>query len=284
LSEISQFSAHYQLNCGGKLVDLSQPKVMGIMNITPDSFYDGSRAMQADVVLNKAEKMLGEGATFLDLGGHSTRPNAPAVSEAEEADRVLPAVALIIKNFPEALISIDTFRASIAKQAVAAGAALINDVSGGLMDTQMYATVAQLQLPYILMHMRGTVNTMAQHTHYQNISLDILSELQPKVQQLRALGVKDIIIDLGFGFSKTADQNYELLQNMEAFKILGCPMLTGLSRKSMIWRKLNIEPSQALNGSTVLNTVALLKGSNLLRVHDVKEAMEAIHLIELLKK
>lgn len=253
------------------------------MNITPDSFYEGSRAMQADSILAKAGKMLQEGATFLDLGGHSTRPNAPAVGEQEECDRVLPAIELIHKEYPEALISIDTFRASVAKKAVAAGAVIVNDVSGGLMDVAMFGTVYQLKVPYVLMHMRGTVDTMTQYTQYYNVCMEVLNELAPKVQYLKELGVKDIIVDLGFGFSKTADQNYELLQGMELFHMLGCPILTGLSRKSMIWRKLQIEAAQALNGTTVLNTVALMKGSRILRVHDVKEAIEAINLLELLK-
>jgi dihydropteroate synthase len=279
LSEISTFLPQYQLNCRGKLVDLSRPKLMGIMNITPDSFYDGSRAMQEDVILAKAEKMLAEGATFLDLGGHSTRPNAPAVSEQQEADRVLPAIEIIAKKFPDALLSIDTFRSGIAQKAVAAGAAMVNDVSGGLMDPHMYTCVQAMGVPYVLMHMRGQVHNMMQHTYYENILTDIVSDLQPKIAKLRQLGVNDIVVDLGFGFSKTSEQNYELLQHLEYFRILGCPILTGLSRKSMIWRKLGIEPARALNGTTVLNTVALMKGSNILRVHDVAEAKEAVDLL-----
>jgi dihydropteroate synthase len=255
---------------------------MGIINLTPDSFFGESRAENQRNVLDKVEKMLSEGATFIDIGGHSTRPNAAPVAEAEETKRVLPAIEAILKEFPHCLISIDTFRSTIAQLAVEAGAVIVNDVSGGLMDANMYPTVVKLQVPYILMHMRGTVETMTQFTDYQNISLEILDELEKKVSTLKAMGQKDIIIDLGFGFSKNLDQNYALLAKMELFKMLDCPMLTGVSRKSMIWKKLNITPELALNGTTVLNTVALQKGANILRVHDVKEAMEAIKLISLL--
>jgi dihydropteroate synthase len=270
------------VNCKGKLVDLSVPKVMGILNITPDSFFEGSRATNLDVVLEKAQKMLAEGATFLDLGGHSTRPNSPAVSAQEEADRVLPAIDYLVKNIPQVLISVDTFRASIAKAAVEAGACMINDVSGGLMDTEMYTTVAQLQVPYVLMHMRGTIASMMEHTEYENPVLELLNELQPKIAQLRSLGVNDVIVDLGYGFSKTSDTNYQLLNAMEKFQLLDCPILTGISRKSMIWRNLGVDANQALNGTTVLHTIALQKGSSILRVHDVAPAVEAIKLVELL--
>ncbi len=255
---------------------------MGIVNVTPDSFFKGSRSVTEHDILQKVGKMLAEGASFIDIGGHSTRPHAAAVPENEEMERVFPAIKLIIKEFPDCLISIDTFRSKVAQQAVEAGAVMVNDVSGGLMDTKMYETVVDLGVPYVLMHMRGTVDTMTQYANYQNISLEVLDEIEKKVGALRALGQRDIIIDLGFGFSKTADQNYELLSKMEVFKMLECPILAGLSRKSMIWKKLNILPENALNGTTVLNTVALQKGANILRVHDVKEAMETIKLMELL--
>ena len=267
------------INTKGSLIDLSKPKIMGILNITPDSFYEGSRFTDLSKVLAQAEKMLSAGATFLDIGGHSTRPGATPVSEAEELKRVLPVVEGIIHNFPEALISIDTFRASIASECVQAGAVMINDVSGGDLDDKMFQTVVDLNVPYVLMHSRGTPETMTQLTDYQDLVTDIMDELQQKIYRLRQLGQKDIIIDLGFGFAKTADQNYVLLNHLEDFKLLDCPMLVGVSRKSMIWRKLNISPNDSLNGTTVLNTVALMKGANILRVHDVKEAMEAATLL-----
>ncbi len=252
---------------------------MGIVNVTPDSFFGGSRSASETDLLVKVEKMLAEGATFIDIGGHSTRPNATAVPEAEEIKRAIPAVGAIINAFPDCLISIDTFRSNVARLAVGAGAVMINDVSGGLMDPKMYETVVDLDVPYVLMHMRGTVETMTQYTDYQNINYEILDELEKKLGALRALGQKDVIIDLGFGFSKKLDQNYELLAKMEVFKMLECPILTGISRKSMIWKKLDIAPESALNGTTVLNTIALQKGANILRVHDVKEAIETIKLV-----
>lgn len=255
---------------------------MGIVNVTPDSFFKNSRSVTEKDILQKVEKMQAEGATFIDIGGHSTRPHAAAVPENEELERVLPAIETILKEFPKCLISIDTFRSKIARQAVEAGAVMVNDVSGGLMDENMYQTVVDLGVPYVLMHMRGTVDTMTQYTDYQNITYEVLDEIEKKIGALRALGQKDIIVDLGFGFSKTADQNYELLSKMEVFKMLDCPILAGLSRKSMIWKKLNILPENALNGTTVLNTIALQKGANILRVHDVREAIETIKLVEFL--
>lgn len=267
------------INTKGKLIDLSQPKIMGILNITPDSFYEGSRFMDLSKVLFETEKMLLAGATFLDIGGHSTRPGATPVSEDEELKRVLPVVEAIIQNFPEALISIDTFRSSIASECVKAGAVMINDVSGGDLDEKMFETVVSLNVPYVLMHSRGTPQTMMQLTDYQDIVTDVMDELQQKIYRLRQLRQKDIIIDLGFGFAKTANQNYTLLNHLEDFRLLDCPMLVGVSRKSMIWRKLNISSNDSLNGTTVLNTVALMKGANILRVHDVKEAKEAVTLL-----
>lgn len=269
------------INCRGKLIDLAHPQVMGILNITPDSFFERSRVHTETEILNQAEKMLSAGATFLDLGGHSTRPGAMPVSEEEEIKRVLPATEIILKHFPEALISIDTFRSEVAKACVEAGAVMVNDVSGGLLDDKMYETVASFgDVPYILMHMRGTIETMTQLTQYDNLVLDVLNELQLKVAQLRSFNQRDIIIDLGFGFAKNLDQNYELLNHLPDFKVMNLPMLVGVSRKSMIWRKLDILASEALNGTTALNAVALMKGANILRVHDVKEAMETISLIK----
>ncbi|MBC7407381.1 MAG: dihydropteroate synthase [Arcicella sp.] len=264
------------------LLDLTKPRIMGILNITPDSFYEGSRFTDLSNILIQTEKMLSAGATFLDIGGHSTRPGATPVNEEEELKRVVPVVEAIIQNFPEAFISIDTFRSTVAQQCVEVGAVMVNDVSGGILDDKMFETVAKLNVPYVLMHMRGTVETMTQMTHYDDLVTDILDDLQKKIYQLRQLGQKDIIIDLGFGFAKTADQNYVLLKHLEDFKLLDCPMLVGVSRKSMIWRKLNISPNDSLNGSTVLNTVALTKGANILRVHDVNEAVEAVKLMAFL--
>lgn len=269
------------INCRGRLIDLAQPHVMGILNITPDSFFEGSRTQTEEQILAKAQGMLEAGATFLDLGGHSTRPGAVGVSESEETDRVLMAAELIIRCFPEALISIDTFRASVARACVGAGACMINDISGGNLDETMFETVAKLKVPYVLMHSRGTPETMMGLNQYNDLVIDILGEIQTKIHQLRSLGQQDIIVDLGFGFAKNADQNYVLLKHLEDFRILNCPILVGVSRKSMIWRKLDITPAQALNGTTVLNTFALMKGANILRVHDVREAVEAIRLLEL---
>ncbi|MGX7689833.1 dihydropteroate synthase [Flectobacillus roseus] len=269
------------INCRGKLIDLAQPRVMGILNITPDSFFERSRVHTETEILNQAEKMLSAGATFLDLGGHSTRPGATPVSEEEEIKRVLPATEIILKYFPEALISIDTFRSNVAKACVEAGAVIVNDVSGGLLDDKMYETVASFgDVPYILMHMRGTIETMTQLTQYDNLVLEVLDELQQKVAQLRTFNQRDIILDLGFGFAKNLDQNYELLNHLPDFEVMNLPMLVGVSRKSMIWRKLDILAAEALNGTTALNVVALMKGANILRVHDVKEAIETISLIK----
>jgi dihydropteroate synthase len=270
------------LNIGGKLLDLSTPQVMGIMNITPDSFYSESRVNQLDEAYKKAERMLSEGASILDLGGHSTRPGADAVSEEEERKRILPVVEMLRRNFPNAILSIDTFRASVARQAVEAGAHIINDIAGGNIDPQMFETVAALNVPYILMHSRGTPQTMKDLNQYEDLVTDILRELQTKIYQLQQLGVKDIVADMGFGFAKNADQNYVLLNELKSFQALNVPILAGVSRKSMIWRKLNITPDQSLNGTTVLNTVALLNGASILRVHDVKEAVEAVKLVGLL--
>lgn len=270
------------LNIGGKLLDLSIPQVMGILNVTPDSFYSGSRVLQLEDAYKKAEKMLSEGANILDLGGHSTRPGADAVSETEEANRVLPVVEMLRKHFPRAIISIDTFRASVARQAIEAGAHIINDIAGGNLDPLMFETVAALQVPYILMHSRGTPQTMKDLNQYDDLVTDVMRELQAKIYELQQLGVKDIVADMGFGFAKNADQNYVLLRELRAFEMLNVPLLVGVSRKSMIWRKLDITPDQSLNGTTALNTVALLNGASILRVHDVKEAIETVKLIQLL--
>ena len=266
------------INCRGNLIDLSVPKVMGIINVTPDSFYDGGKTFSGKEILKQAEKMLSEGATFLDVGGHSTRRGADVISEAEETERVVSAVNEIVKHFPEALISVDTFRSQVAKKAVANGAALVNDVSGGMLDTDMPKTVAKMKVPYILMHMRGTPQTMAQLTDYENVTLEVIKYLSEKIARARAAGIDDLIADPGFGFAKRREQSFQLLNDLELLKHLGVPILAGLSRKSMISKTLKTTPENALNGTTSLNTVALLKGASILRVHDVREAVECVKL------
>jgi dihydropteroate synthase len=273
------FPTNKTLNCRGELIDLSQPKVMGIINVTPDSFYAGSRQIDLRSILKQAEKMLAEGATFLDVGGYSSRPGAEDVSLEEESQRVLPAIKTIANQFPKAFISVDTFRSSIAKQAVDVGACMVNDISGGELDNQMFSTIAELQVPYVLMHMRGTPQTMTQHTDYEDLIKDIMDYFHPKVYQLRLMGVKDCMVDVGFGFSKTVEQNFTLLNALDYFKMLEKPLLVGLSRKSMIWRTLKTDAEHALNGTTTLHTIALIKGASILRVHDVKEAVETIELV-----
>ncbi|MAP79709.1 MAG: dihydropteroate synthase [Aequorivita sp.] len=256
---------------------------MGIINITPDSFYDGGSTVTENSILNQAEKMLTADATFLDIGGYSTRPNAAKVSETEEIKRVVTAVEIILKHFPDTVISIDTFNSKVAKNAVETGAALVNDVSGGILDPAMFKTVGELKVPYILMHMRGTPQTMNSLTNYENVTRDVLKDLSQKIAKARSFGISDIIADPGFGFAKTSEQNFQLMNNLELFKSLDIPLLVGISRKSMIYKTLKKTAKEALNGTTVLNTVALLKGASILRVHDVAEAVECVKLIENLK-
>ncbi|MBL7872266.1 MAG: dihydropteroate synthase [Cyclobacteriaceae bacterium] len=273
------FSPNKTLLIAGKVVDLSTQKVMGILNVTPDSFYDGGRYTRENTYLQQAEKMIVEGADFIDVGGYSTRPGASEVSVNEELARVIPVINSIKKEFPFAVISIDTFRASVAKAAVEEGAGMINDISAGELDAAMYETVSALQVPYVTMHLRGTPQTMTQFTTYEYLLKEVLEYFHRKLYQLNTLGIKDVIIDPGFGFAKMVDQNFELLNNLERLHILEKPILVGLSRKSMIWRTLKITPEAALNGTTALNTLALLKGASILRVHDVKEAKEVIQLM-----
>ncbi|MFD0837093.1 dihydropteroate synthase [Mariniflexile aquimaris] len=271
------------INCKGTLIDVTSPKVMGILNVTPDSFYDGGVHKDDASVLNHVELMLKEGATFIDMGAYSSRPNADFVPEDLELKRILPLLETVLKNFPDALISIDTFRSEVAKQCIDAGAAMVNDISAGKLDENMLQTVANLQVPYIMMHMKGTPQTMQQHTDYSNLTKDILFYFSERIAAARALGIVDIIIDPGFGFAKTLEQNFELLNQLELFKMIEKPMLIGISRKSMIYKTLETSAKEALNGTTVLNTIALQKGASILRVHDVKEAMETIKLVESLK-
>jgi dihydropteroate synthase len=280
-SEDKLFTQKYTLQIRGRLFSLNKPKVMGILNLTPDSFFEGSRVNQdEDSILHSTEKMIREGADFLDLGGYSTRPGAENISCEEEKKRVIPAVSLIKKYFPEILISVDTFRSQVAKAAVESGADLINDISSGNLDLTMLQTVSQLGVPYISMHMRGTPQTMQAQTEYANLIPEIIRYFSEKLDQFKKLGIKDVIIDPGFGFAKTKDQNFELLRELKTFKMLGMPILVGVSRKSMIYKSLDCQPSEALNGTTALHMFALLQGANILRVHDVKEAKETIQLFE----
>jgi len=275
----SLFSNKNTLNIRGKIMDLSHPRVMGILNITSDSFYIGSRVKGIDNIVARAGEMLQEGADILDIGGYSTRPGARDIPMQEEKKRIIDAIQGILSNFPNAVISVDTFRAEVAHSAIEAGASLVNDISGGTLDDRMFDTIIDLNCPYILMHMRGTPQTMSDFADYEDIAMEILSDLEKKVQALRSADVTDIIIDPGFGFAKTIDQNYALLRNLDYLNPLQLPVLVGLSRKSMIYKTLNTTPEEALNGTAVLHTLALLKGVQILRVHDVKEALEVINLV-----
>jgi dihydropteroate synthase len=272
------FHKKVTLNAGGKLIDLSTPKVMGIINLTPDSFYDDSRKPAIADALQQAEKMLADGATFLDLGAYSSRPGADDISVQEETDRLLPVVEAIAANFPNAVLSIDTFRVAVADAAIKAGGHMINDVSGGQLDEDMFAMVARLQVPYILMHMKGDPKTMNSLAVYDDVFGEVFDYFTERYQQLKKLGVIDVIIDPGFGFAKKPEHGYKLLNRLAEFNTLGLPLLAGVSRKKMIYGLLGNTAADALNGTTVLNTIALTKGANILRVHDVKEAAEAVKL------
>ncbi len=273
------FSVNKTLNIKGKLVDLSVPKVMGILNVTPDSFFDGSRYQSPPSILNQAEKMLLEGADFIDVGGYSSRPGATDISVDEEMQRVIPTIELISKQLPQAILSIDTFRSHVAKRAVEAGASLVNDISAGELDKEMAATVAALKIPFLAMHMKGNPQTMKQHAHYQDLLQEVITYFHEKISLLHKAGIKDVLIDPGFGFAKTIEQNFELLSHLDHLLALGKPLVVGLSRKSMIWRTLDTTAEHALNGTTALHSIALMKGASILRVHDVKEAVEVIKLV-----
>jgi len=268
------------INCKGRLIDLSTPKVMGILNCTPDSFFDGGKYSNETQLLQQAEKMLADGADFIDIGAYSSKPNAEFVTEEEEVARMVPAVELVMKHFPDVLISVDTFRAAVAKAAVNSGAAIVNDIAAGMLDDKMLETVGQLKVPYIMMHMRGTPKTMVKLTQYDDIVQEMLLYFSERIEAARQHGIDDIIVDPGFGFAKTLDQNYEVLNKMELFNMTGLPILAGMSRKSMLYKLLNITPQEALNGTTVLNTIALQKGAKILRVHDVKEAVETVRIVK----
>lgn len=275
------FSAKKTLNLDGNAVRLDTPIVMGILNITPDSFYSGSRFGDVATIVNYAQLMIEEGATILDIGGYSSRPGAKDISLSDEIKRVIPAIKAIKENNPEVYISIDTFRSEVAEKAIAAGAAIINDISGGELDNKMHDLIAGSKVPYIMMHMRGTPQNMKEYTNYQNMVIDIIEYFQNKLYALRTKGAQDIIIDPGFGFAKTIDQNFELLKKLKSFQTLECPILVGISRKSLIYKSLEVNPEDALNGTTALNMIALQNGASILRVHDVKEAVETVKLFNL---
>ena len=269
----------YSINCKGKLLSLESPVVMGIINITPDSFYEGHLAASPGALVDMAGKMLEEGAGILDIGGQSTRPGSERITAAEECDRILPVIENIHRAFPDAILSVDTYQHEVAANAVQAGVSIVNDISAGEMDPEMIPTVAGLGVPYICMHMQGTPETMQQQPSYQNVVKELLDYFVKKIDQCQKAGIMDIIIDPGFGFGKTIGHNFQLLNRLELFKILDKPLLAGLSRKSTIYKTLGVTAGEALNGTTVLNTIALLKGASILRVHDVKEAVECIRLV-----
>jgi len=266
------------INCKGILIDLATPKVMGILNVTPNSFFDGGKYTNETEILSQVEKMLLDGAAFIDIGAYSSKPNAEFVSEKEEISRIVPVVDLILKQFPETLLSIDTFRSEVAKATIDIGAAIINDISAGKLDDNMFEVVGKYNVPYIMMHLRGNPKTMQSLTNYDDIVKEILFYFSERVAEARRFGINDLILDPGFGFAKTTDQNFEVFQKMELFKMLELPLLIGVSRKSMIYKTLDTKIEKALNGTTILNTLALTKGAKILRVHDVKEAMECVTL------
>lgn len=272
------------INVNGSLLDLSQPRVMGILNVTPDSFYAGSRTQTEAEIVRRVKQIVSEGAAIIDIGAYSSRSNADNVSSREEMERLRMGLKILFEIQPDAVVSVDTFRADVARMCVEEyGVAIINDIAAGEMDTDMFHTVAALNVPYIMMHMQGTPQSMQQHPHYDNLLKEVFLYFARKVQQLRDLGVKDIILDPGFGFGKTMEHNYELLSHLEEFRIFELPLLVGVSRKSMIYRLLDITPQEALNGTTVLDTICLLKGADILRVHDVKEAVETVRIVQAMR-
>ena len=271
------------INCNGNLIDLSTPKVMGILNVTPNSFYDGGKHKEINSIIHQVDKMLSEGADFIDIGAYSSKPSAEFVSEEEEIKRLVPIVKSLVETFPNIVLSVDTFRAQVAKASVENGVAMVNDIAAGLLDDKMLETVAELKVPYIMMHMRGNPQTMQSLTDYNDIVKEMIFYFSERIQKAKSFGISDIVIDPGFGFAKTLEQNYEVLHKMELFEMLELPILAGISRKSMIYKVLESSPQEALNGTSVLNTIALQKGAKILRVHDVKEAVECIKLVSKLK-
>ena len=274
--EDTYFGSNGSIRFGDKLLDLSTPIVMGIVNATPDSFYEGSRVETIDAAISRAKEMVATGAQIVDIGGYSSRPNAEDITVTEELNRVWPIISELRRDLPEVIISIDTFRSEVAEKAILAGANMINDISGFEIDPKIVDVAAKFQVPYVLMHMRGTPQTMQSMTDYDNLFRDMALYFSRKIEQLKAVGLKDVILDPGFGFAKTIDQNYEILENLEAFHLFGKPILAGLSRKSMIYKKLGITPEESLEGTIALNKIALEKGAKIIRVHDVKEAVELV--------
>ena len=272
------------INCAGKLIDLSIPKIMGILNITPDSFYDGGRYNSDKKILDHVEKMIIDGAVFIDIGAYSSRPGGVDIDENEELKRIIPALELVNKKFPEIIISIDTFRSKVAEACLNSGASIINDISASQLDEKMMETIAKYNVPYIIMHMKGNPQNMMDKTNYDDMLQEMIKYFSKKINQAISYKINDIIIDPGFGFAKNIKQNYDLLNHLDLLKILDKPIMVGVSRKSMIYKSLDSTPEEALNGTTVLNTVALIKGASILRVHDVKEANECIKLIGSLNK
>jgi dihydropteroate synthase len=273
------FQQKFTLKVQGKLFDLSKPQIMGVLNLTPDSFYDGGRNNNLIDALKKTEQILSEGAHIIDIGAYSSRPGAEHISEKTESDRLVPVLRAIVNEFPDAVLSIDTFRSEIAKIAVSEGAGIINDISAGSMDDEMFQTIAKLGVPYIMMHMKGTPQTMSSMNDYKDITIEVCQYFVSRIEKLKNLGVNDLIVDPGFGFAKNLEQNYELLANLEHLKSTGHPILVALSRKSMIYKLLETDSENALNGTTAANTIALMKGANILRVHDVKAALEVVKIV-----
>jgi len=284
-AESEFYSKRKTINVNGRLLSIDKPVVMGILNVTPDSFYDGGKYMKEKDIIERVDEIVAEGGDIVDIGGYSTRPGASQVTEDEESARLLPAVKIVRKYFPDLPLSIDTFRSGIATRVIdEVGGCIVNDISGGNFDSEMFETVAKLNVPYILMHIKGTPSTMQKNPVYNDVVQDIIMYFSERVKKLRLLGVKDIILDPGFGFGKTLDHNYEILNRIDAFKIFQLPVMVGISRKSMICKLLDITPGESLNGSTVLNTLSLLGGADILRVHDVKEAVEAVKIVEKIKE
>ncbi len=284
MSENNPFKKNYSLNINGILLDFDQAKVMGILNVTPDSFFDGGKYPSLKSILNRVEKMLSDGADIIDIGAMSSKPGAIEITENEEIERLFPVLKEITRLFPEAILSIDTYRSQVAKESIELGAHIINDISAGTLDANMFRIISQLQVPYIMMHMNGTPSTMQKNPSYRNVVTEIFDFFFSRIQKLRELKVKDIIIDPGFGFGKTLNHNYQILKNLDYFNNLEVPLLAGISRKSMIYNLIKSDANSALNGTSVANTIALLKGASILRVHDVKEAKEAIKIVDYMQK
>jgi dihydropteroate synthase len=284
ISENNPFKKNYSLNVNGNILGFEQAKVMGILNITPDSFFDGGKYPSLKSALNMVEKMLSEGADIIDIGAMSSKPGAKEISESEEIERLRPILKEIKRLFPKAILSIDTYRSEVAKESIELGAHIINDISAGTLDANMFQTIGQLQVPYVMMHMKGTPSTMQNAPFYKNVVTEIFDFFFSRIQNLKELGVKDIIIDPGFGFGKTLAHNFKILKNLNYFCNLELPILAGISRKSMIYKVIETNANFALNGTTVANTIALLNGASILRVHDVKEAKEAIKIVDYMQK